>query len=238
MDRYLIKMKQILNVNNLTVCFSNTNVLENVSFDLYEGQYLAVIGHNGAGKSTLLKTLIKENKLYKGDISLKDGFSLGYVAQQNNDGSYFPATTLEVIKSGFAKRLFNFGLSVSNKKQLDKVISELDLENLINQSYYNLSGGQKRTVLLARALCAGSRLLILDEPASGLDNHSSKRLYKIIRKLNQQFNITVIMVCHDIKTVCAEADSVLYLDRKVKYFGNAYEFIKTDFYKKLEEHIV
>ena len=231
-------MNTILNVKNLSVTFDAQKVVQDVSFALKKGEYLALVGPNGAGKSTLLKTIINDNRNFAGSFSFCSDIKLGYVAQKNSDDIYFPATVKEVIKSGFKQNFFSFRFNRQEKEFFQSVVSELNLSSLLKKSFYSLSGGQKRAVLIARALCTGSDLLILDEPASGLDNIASSRLYESIRTVKNRFNTAIIMVGHDINRLCSEADLILCLEHTVKFIGKSTDFIKTPIYKELVEHLV
>ena len=231
-------MNTILNVKNLSVTFDAQKVVQDVSFALKKGEYLALVGPNGAGKSTLLKTIINDNRKFVGSLSFCSDIKLGYVAQKNSDDIYFPATVKEVIKSGFKQNFFSFRFNRQEKEFFQSVVSELNLSSLLKKSFYSLSGGQKRAVLIARALCTGSDLLILDEPASGLDNIASSRLYESIRTVKNRFNTAIIMVGHDINRLCSEADLILCLEHTVKFIGKSTDFIKTPIYKELVEHLV
>lgn len=231
-------MNTILNVKNLSVTFDAQKVVQDVSFALKKGEYLALVGPNGAGKSTLLKTIINDNRKFVGSLSFCSDIKLGYVAQKNSDDIYFPATVKEVIKSGFKQNFFSFRFNRQEKEFFQSVVSELNLVSLLKKSFYSLSGGQKRAVLIARALCTGSDLLILDEPASGLDNIASSRLYEAIRTVRNKFNTAIIMVGHDINRLCSEADLILCLEHSVKFIGKSTDFIKTPIYKELVEHLV
>lgn len=219
--------------DNLSVSFDKKKVFENVSFTLKKGQYLALVGPNGAGKSTLVKTIVGQCRAYRGRVVVKDRKSIGYVSQLNNDGVYFPARVIEVIKSGFAKRLFNLPVSRKSLEYMHRVIDALELNSLLNSSFFNLSGGQKRAVLIARALCSGSSILILDEPCSSLDVNASNRLYRLIRTLNREHQISIIMISHDIDSVVNEADSVLCLTREPKFFSDIGDFKKDREYGEL-----
>ncbi len=229
----------ILNVSNLCVTFDDLKVLEDISFSLNEGQYLAVVGPNGAGKSTLVKTLVKEITHYKGSFSFnREIKSIGYLAQQNNDGSYFPATAYEVIKSGMVTKSLLPWLSIKQKDFINKIVRELELSELLDKPFFNLSGGQKRIVLLARALATSQKFLILDEPAAGLDVNATQRLYESINKVNKKFNTAILMISHDLEKVINQASCVLCLEHKTKFLGTSEDFIQTNTYKELLEHNV
>ena len=229
----------ILNVNNLSVRFDNSQVLKDISFNLDKGQYLAVVGPNGAGKSTLVKTLVHENKRYEGAFSFDKSIkTTGYVAQQNNDGSYFPATAREVIISGLCRHHLLPFVSKADKTKINTVVEELELEDLLDKGYFNLSGGQKRAILIARAFVASDKLLILDEPTAGLDVNSQSRLYNSIRKLNNKYSTSILMISHDLERIIKEDDSFLFIVHELKFFGKTDYFIKTDTFKSLMEHHV
>ncbi len=229
----------ILNVQNLSVTFGNSHVLKDITFHLSKGQYLAVVGPNGAGKSTLVKTLVHENKKYEGVFSFDKSIkTTGYVAQQNNDGSYFPATAKEVIVSGLCRHHLLPFISKADKNRIQTVIEELELTEMLDKAYFNLSGGQKRAVLIARAFVASDKLLILDEPTAGLDVTSTSRLYNSIRKLNSKYSTSILMISHDLERIIKEADSVLCIEHELKFFGKTEDFVTTNTYKSLMEHHV
>ena len=160
------------------------------------------------------------------------------MAQQNNDGSYFPATAREIIISGLCRHHLLPFVSKADKVRINTVIEELELEDLLDKGYFNLSGGQKRAVLIARAFVASDKLLILDEPTAGLDVTSQSRLYNSIRKLNDKYSTSILMISHDLERIIKEADSVLCIEHELKFFGKTEDFIKTDTYKSLMEHHV
>ncbi len=226
----------ILEVSNLSVSFSHKLILDRISFTLDAGQYLAVVGPNGAGKSTLIKTLLGDNNRYEGNFSFDKSIGTkGYVAQQNNDYVFFPATVLEVIKSGMVKGLKLPFLSSKQKQKVLEIVNMLKLESLLSRSFYTLSGGQKRAVLLARAFCASSSLLILDEPTAGLDSAAVTRFYENLRTLHENSHTAILMISHDLHNVVEEADSILYLKQKVMFFGSKESFVKHPLYQNFLE---
>ncbi|MBO5566768.1 MAG: metal ABC transporter ATP-binding protein [Succinivibrio sp.] len=229
----------ILEVRNLSVSFDSKAILKDISFSLESGQFLAIVGPNGAGKSTLVKTILKDNRHYSGTIKRGSTVKhIGYVAQQNNDQNYFPATALEVVKSGLTSlNPFPF-LNRKDKNRLDAVIEDLELAPLLNKSYFNLSGGQKRAVLIARAFLCGEQFLILDEPTAGLDLSSTERLYECIHNLNAKYKTTICMISHDLKKIVDEADSILCLEHEVKFSGSSDDFKKSSIFHGLLEHSV
>lgn len=221
-------MEEIICVKDLSVRFDKKTVFKNVSFTLRTGQYLAVVGPNGAGKSTLIKAIVGQCRAFRGSVSIKNKRALGYVPQFNNDGSYFPAQVIEVIKSGFASRLFSFSHKSKDTDYMNLVIDALELRHILYESYFNLSGGQKRAVLIARALCSGASVLILDEPCASLDVEASDRLQRLISHLNRKHNISIILISHDIRSVIANADSILCLGQEPRYFSKMQDFTENN----------
>ncbi|MDF2949871.1 MAG: ABC-type Mn/Zn transport system, ATPase component, partial [Sedimentibacter sp.] len=165
-------MTPLLNCNNLSFYYDNHEAVKNVSFSVFEGDYLCIVGENGSGKSTLLKGLLGLKNPSSGSI-LYNGIKqtqVGYLPQQNSDKHDFPASVFEVVLSGcLNSKGLNPFFNKKDKQKATENIEKLGIENLSKQSYRDLSGGQQQRVLLARALCATEKLLLLDEPVSGLD---------------------------------------------------------------------
>ncbi|MGN1281438.1 MAG: metal ABC transporter ATP-binding protein [Succinivibrio sp.] len=225
---------QILNVNNICVSFDKQLVLDNVSFNLEKGQFLTIVGPNGAGKSTLVKTIVRENRNYTGSIAIgTKNKSLGYVAQILPQENYFPATGKEIITSGLC------ATKIPDKKQRIKTLIELmSVENILDKSFYSMSGGEKRRILIARALCVNDELLVLDEPTTGLDLENTELLYENLRSLKENLSTTVIAVSHDLPRILNQADHVLCLEHKCRFFGSSSEFMNTPICRQLMEHQV
>ena len=206
--------------------------MEGVNFTLEHGEYLCIVGENGSGKTTLMKGLLHLNKPTKGKIITGDGLKpseIGYLPQQTQIQRDFPASVYEVVLSGclnsMGKRLF-YG-----RKHKQRVISNLEalgILSLKNKCYRELSGGQQQRVLLARALCATKKMLLLDEPTTGLDPVAAEEFYQMIQRLNREQGITVIMVSHDVKGVADHASHVLHLDGRQKFFGTMQEYKEQD----------
>lgn len=192
-----------IKVKNLCVAYENRNVINNLSFDVNAGDYLCVVGENGSGKSTLIKTILGLKDIKSGSIEFGDGLKqrqIGYLPQQTVGLRDFPATAREVVLSGTigARELF---ATRRKKAQAAEVMQMLGVNDLARQSFCALSGGQKQRVLLARALCAAKKLILLDEPTAALDPQAAAELYGIVERLNKEHKITVIMVSHDMKCI-------------------------------------
>lgn len=229
-------MTPLIKCNNLSFYYDKHEAVRNVSFNVYEGDYLCIVGENGSGKSTLLKGLLGLKSPSSGSI-LFDGIKqtqIGYLPQQNPVQNDFPASVLEVVISGClntkGSKLF-YG-----KRDKQKAIDNMDklrIRNLSKTSFRDLSGGQQQRVLLARALCATEKLLLLDEPASGLDPVVTSELYQLIENLNKEHGVTIIMISHDIFSSVKYANVILHMDSTSKFFGPVREYKNTSVYKRM-----
>lgn len=211
----------LLEVNNLQVSYSNHIAIENISFKVKEGEYICLVGENGSGKSTLVKTIVGLNKQDSGEIKLNIPLDeVSYLSQTNLKDLDFPATAKEIIMSGTQKHMkFSF-YTKSDKEKYNKIIKDLKIEDIQNRRIGDLSGGQKQRVLIARALIREPKLLILDEPSTGLDYNITKELYKILEKENKEKNTTIIMATHDLEEIKNIKPRIIYLARQVKYDGD------------------
>ena len=229
-------------LNKIGFSYEGKVVLEDIHFSVEKGDYLCIVGENGAGKSTLLKGILGLKKPNEGEIILGDGLKrqdIGYLPQQTEAQKDFPASVYEVVESGCLNKLsFVPFYRKEDKKRVEEALRFLKIENLRKSCYRELSGGQQQRVLLARALCAGSKLLILDEPVAGLDPKAQTELYDLIDRLNQELKITIIMVSHDVKEVVQRAKHILHLAHKQLFFGEAEKYRESElgksFVKDLE----
>lgn len=229
-------------LNKIGFSYEGKVVLEDIHFSVEKGDYLCIVGENGAGKSTLLKGILGLKKPNEGEIILGDGLKrqdIGYLPQQTEAQKDFPASVYEVVESGCLNKLSLFPFyRKEDKKRVEDALRFLNIENLRKSCYRELSGGQQQRVLLARALCAGSKLLILDEPVAGLDPKAQTELYDLIDRLNKELKITIIMVSHDVKEVVQRAKHILHLAHKQLFFGEAEKYRESElgksFVKDLE----
>ena len=226
------KDKKLLSCSGLTIGYENQTVLEDVSFDLMRGDYLCVVGENGAGKSTLIKCLAGLMKPMSGSITHAKGLSrrdVGYLPQQTAIQRDFPASVREVVLSGCLNsgRLLPF-YTHEDKARAAKYLEELGMTALADRSYRELSGGQQQRVLLARALCASRKLLILDEPVTGLDPLVTAEIYDISKEINRRHHTAVIMVSHDVKTAVRSANRILHVKHTVQFCGSTADYLKSD----------
>ncbi len=220
----------LLSCRNLTLGYDGIPVLSGVSFDVCAGDYLCIVGENGSGKSTLMKTVLGLQKPLQGEIIFGDGLKqteIGYLPQQTAVQKDFPATVQEIVLSGCqaraGKRPF---YSKAEKALAEKNMERMELIPLSRRCYRELSGGQQQRVLLARALCATRKMLVLDEPVSGLDPHVTLEMYALIRQLNREDGITVMMISHDIAASVREASHILHAGNDL-FFGTTEEYLNS-----------
>ncbi len=226
----------LISCKNVYLSYENNSVIENLNFCVNEGDYLCIVGENGSGKSTLIKSILGLKETASGHLHMEDGLTskkIGYLPQQTTVQKDFPASVYEVVLSGcVSRKKRRFFFTSAEKRTAVDNMKKLDILDLKKRCYRELSGGQQQRVLLARALCAGERMLLLDEPVTGLDPIVTMGLYSLIRKINKELGVTVIMVSHDLHAAVANADHILHLNKTDSFFGTAEEYLRSDIYKK------
>jgi zinc transport system ATP-binding protein len=217
---------------DLTLAYDGHEVVSGLSFTVNTGDYLCIAGVNGSGKTTLMRTLLGLKSVSAGEIIFGDGLrrsEIGYLPQQTEVQRDFPASVREVVQSGCLNRMGRAPFYGKKERELaNRQMERLGILNLAGRCYRELSGGQQQRVLLARALCATSKLLLLDEPVSGLDPVATQELYALIQELNRNDQITVIMVTHDVSAVVNFASHILHINNKPLFFGKTEDYVKTD----------
>lgn len=219
-------MPNILRVSNLTVAFDNKVVINDLSFELQEGEILAVIGPNGSGKTVLLKTLLGIIP-YQGKIEWAENANLGYVPQKIDADRHLPLNIINLLEAK-AK------IIGSNKKEIEKVIRRVNLgENYLRTPLGHLSGGQFQKALIAFALLGNPRVILFDEPTASLDQLSEEHIYELIHELQEKHGIAIILVSHELSVVYHYATKVLCLNKEKICFGQPEEALTTEVLKKL-----
>lgn len=213
---------------NLTLGYGSQEVLSGLSFEVSQGDYLCIVGENGSGKTTLMKTVLGLQKPLSGTIEYLDGLSskdIGYLPQQTDVQRDFPASVQEIVISGCLGRGgFRPFYSKADKALAQRAMERMDIVDLKKRCYRELSGGQQQRVLLARALCATQKILLLDEPVAGLDPKVTADMYELIDSLNKNDGITVIMISHDVDKALRYATRILHIGSDI-FFGTRDEYI-------------
>ena len=227
-------MSQI-SCKNIYLRYENISVVEDLSFEVQAGDYLCIVGENGSGKSTLIKSILGLKETASGHLHFGDGLKskdVGYLPQQTTAQKDFPASVYEVVLSGcIGKKGGRIFFSKEQKKTALENMKKLDILHLKKKCYRELSGGQQQRVLLARALCSADKMLLLDEPVTGLDPVVTAEFYTLLKKLNNEYGITVIMVSHDLFAAVNNATHVLHLRKFDSFYGTIGEYLESDIYK-------
>ncbi len=225
-------MPQII-CRDASLGYDGVGVCEHLDFTVNEGDYLCIVGANGSGKSTLIKTLLGLRAPLRGEIVRDTGMNIGeigYLPQQSDIGQDFPATVREVVISGCASDLGRgFFYARRHRELAEQSMSTMNITELSGKRYSELSGGRQQRVLLARALCAAKKTLLLDEPVSGLDPAAATEMYSVIKHLNSH-GITVIMVTHDIDSAVKYATKILHMGERPEFFHSVEEYKDSEYY--------
>ncbi len=215
-------MTPIIEIKNLSFSYHKQKILEDINLEVYEKDFLAIIGPNGGGKSTLLKLILGINPIKDGSIKTfgevpkKNLSKIGYVPQNTNVNTDFPIKVLEVVLMGhIGEKSPLFGYGKEEKMCAMGALSQVGMEKFANNKIGELSGGQRQRVMIARALCAHPKILILDEPTASIDIEGQKLIYELLKTLNSY--ITIIVVSHDISVVMRYADKVVHINKCLTY---------------------
>ena len=221
----------LLTCDNVTLGYDGNVVISKLSFSVNTGDYLCIVGENGSGKSTLMKTILKLRQPMSGQISTGDGLTtteIGYLPQQTVVQKDFPASVSEVVRSGCLNRRGIRPFYNKHEKQLaDENMEKLGISSIARKCYRELSGGQQQRTLLARALCATRKILLLDEPATGLDPKAAVDMYELIENINRS-GTTIIMISHDIDASIKYASHILHIGgQSALFFGEKDKYIES-----------
>jgi zinc transport system ATP-binding protein len=224
-------MEQLV-CQDLTLGYEGKTVVADLSFTVNAGDYLCIVGENGSGKSTLMKTILKLKTPLSGKVLTGDGLrsvEIGYLPQQTAAQKDFPASVREVVRSGSLNRCGIRPFYNKHEKQMaENNMEKLGISDLAKRCYRELSGGQQQRTLLARALCATRKILLLDEPAAGLDPTAAADLYDLIKELNES-GITIVMISHDIAASVKYASHILHLGKlSIEFSGLTEDYLKSE----------
>ena len=218
-----------LTCQNLDLGYDNKIILKDINFSINAGDYLCILGKNGSGKSTLMRTILGLKNPINGKVIKSDGLrsnEIGYLPQQTIVQKDFPASVREIVLSGCQGRMgLRAFYSKREKKLAAEAMEKMGIDNISKHCYRELSGGQQQRVLLARALCATQKMLLLDEPVAGLDPTVTEELYSLIYELNRNDGITIIMISHDVNTAINHATHIMHLG-KGAFFATKEEYMK------------
>ncbi len=222
-------MLKVVEIEHLTIQYPDVKAIDDVSFTVNQGDFLGIIGPNGAGKSTLFAAMLGLNTKYKGivkffgtDIRKSKNYlkEIGYVPQKPIFEKNFPATVNDVVKMGLQKE--------SDENKIDEILQQLWIHELSEKRIGELSGGQQQRVFIAKALVNNPKILILDEPVTGIDQQSIDLFYSILKELNSKQNITIIWSSHDLDAVNKLANHVACLNRTLFFHGESDDFFEND----------
>jgi zinc transport system ATP-binding protein len=235
----------ILTCQNAALGYDGHIVISGLNFSIQSGDYLCIVGENGVGKTSLVNCILRLLNPIQGTITLSGDIKrneIGYLSQQTAAKKDFPAGVHEIIQSG---NIAGMGLrpfySAGEKQRTEETMHRLGITDLKHRCFRELSGGQQRRVLIGRALCASRKLLVLDEPAAGLDPIVTSEVYALLKRINQEMRITIIMISHDIEEALKYAKLILHLKKTQSFFGNTSEYIRSDTGKqflKIEKQVL
>ncbi len=216
------KEQYIIEITNINFSYKKDKILDNINLKVQEGDFLAIIGPNGGGKSTLLKLILGLEKYKVGNIKIfdenisKNISKIGYVPQNTNINTNFPIKVLDVVMMGHIHEKKTFwGHKQSEKLCAKGALQKVGMEDFANTKIGSLSGGQRQRVMIARALCANPKILILDEPTASIDVEGQKQIYELLQVLNK--SISVIVVSHDISVILSYASKVAHINKKLVF---------------------
>ncbi|MBE6662146.1 MAG: ABC transporter ATP-binding protein [Ruminococcaceae bacterium] len=216
---------------DLSFGYDGHKILEGLNFEVNSGDYLCIVGENGSGKSTLMKTILGLHSVLDGEVRTGDGVKkneIGYLPQQTVVQRDFPASVFEIVLSGCLGRCGLRPFYNKKEKELARAnMKRLGVAELSDKCYRTLSGGQQQRVLLARALCATQKLLLLDEPVAGLDPVVTAEMYHRIAELNEKDGITIVMISHDVLAALKYATHILHIGKEI-FFGTKEEYLASE----------
>lgn len=233
----------IIFVKDLSFAYGTTPVLSKVSLDIHKGDYLGIVGPNGGGKTTLIKLILGLLKAQQGNITLfnkplehfNDWSKIGYIAQKaTHFDQFFPATVKDVVRMGrITNKKWFGGFNNEDEQQVSKALKKVGLEKYAETLIGNLSGGQQQRVFIARALAQQAEVLFLDEPTTGVDANTQEEFYSLLRELNHELGITLVIISHEQDVVRNEVTEVACVNLELNYHGTSAEFLKSASFEQM-----
>jgi zinc transport system ATP-binding protein len=242
----------VLSSERLHFQYNSAEILTDISFQIQSGDYVGIVGPNGSGKTTLIKLALGFFKPAQGKILLfgrspadfRDWQKIGYLPQKPSYfNPHFPATVREVVALGLlSKKEFPKRIGKKDDDIIDNALSLMDITNIKKKLIGELSGGQQQRVLIAKAMVSGPELLILDEPTTALDPEGREKFFSTLKELNERKNLTIIMVTHDMGTIGKYASRLMYIDKKVIFFGGFDNFCASQemstYFGEYSQHVI
>jgi zinc transport system ATP-binding protein len=243
---------RMLSVEHLSFRYNSVEVLSDISFSVDAGDYIGLVGPNGSGKTTVIKIILGLTQQEKGTVTLfgsdasafKDRHKIGYLPQKpTHFNPHFPATVKEIVSLGlFSKMRFPKRITRDDEAVIYEAMEMADVLDISDALIGELSGGQQQRVLVARSVVNKPELLILDEPTTALDPEAREHFFKVLYELNLKKNVTVILVTHDIASIGEYASKLLYLDKKIIFYGSFEDFClsenMTQYFGEFSQHLI
>ncbi len=230
-------MEKIIEVKNISASYGKNEAISDISFQINRGEYVGIIGPNGGGKTSVIKALLGLLSLNKGSIKIysqelnrfHDWYRIDYLPQNlKTINQLFPATVEEIVFLGLlSSKKGHRNFSKDDRQRVEEALNDLSINSLKNKVIFELSGGQQQKVMIARSLVSKPEILILDEPTTALDPKSREEFLQLIKKLNTDKKITIILITHDTNLICNYATKLMYIDRKILFFGAVSDFYKS-----------
>ena len=216
----------IVDINNVYFAYNGRTVLEDVSLDIRQGDFIAMIGPNGGGKTTLLKLMLGLLKPAKGKIRVlgdtteKASHHIGYVSQDVHINRSFPITSIDVVMMGNLGPGKRWGRTIAqDRREALDALERMEIETFANRKIGELSGGQRQRVWIARALVTKPKVLLLDEPTASIDAKGQAEFYRLLKELNE--DISILVVSHDLVAISTYVKSVACVNKRLHYHHHA-----------------
>lgn len=242
----------IVSIDKLSFKYNSFEILNDISLNIVAGDYIGLVGPNGSGKTTLIKVIAGIATSYKGNVQLfgkppsyfKDCHKVGYLPQRLKFfNPHFPATVKEIVASGLlSKKRLPKWINQADEVAINKALKLMDIANIKNKLIGELSGGQQQRVLVARAIVSEPEILIFDEPTAALDPETRENFFQLLKFLNQNNNVTIILVTHDIGSIGKYAAKLLYLDKGIIFYGSFEDFCMSKnmatYFGEFSQHLI
>jgi len=243
MDLSANESKTLIDVKDISFSYGHIKVLQDVTFPIRRGDFLAIIGPNGSGKTTLIKIILGLLKPSKGKVRIlgkpaqefEDWRKIGYVPQQaTHIDPFFPASAREVVAMEFlASRKFPRSAKREEELCIEKALKQVRMEHFKNWRIGSLSGGQQQRIFIARAIVNEPHILFLDEPTTGVDSETQEHFYDMLYTLNKKEGITIVLITHDTGIVNKHVSQVACLNQQLVYHGTHEEFCRSGAFKEM-----